>query len=305
MKPANNIAHSVFQRLLNLSKERREDFNLLLSRYGVERFLYRLGISSYADSFILKGASLFLVWTGQNYRVTRDLDLLGSGKSDEENLVKVFRSIVTLRPDKDDGIVFMADSLKIERIREEEVYEGARITLTGLLCRARIPVQIDIGFGDTITPGPEPVDYPTLLSGDVPKIRAYPRCTLVAEKLEAIVKLGFANSRMKDFYDIWLLARLYEFDGKILGQAIANTFARRETSVPAGIPVAFTPSFFADSQKMVQWNAFIRKSRPEPSPDDFASAVSGVADLLLPVLSAIIGKASFEKTWLPDKGWVP
>jgi len=110
---------------------------------------------------------------------------------------------------------------------------------------------------------------------------------------------------MKDFYDIWLLARLYEFDGKTLGQAIANTFGRRETSVSASIPVAFTPSFFADSQKVVQWNAFIRKSRPEPSPDDFASAVSGVADLLLPVLSAIVGKASFEKTWLPDKGWVP
>jgi len=207
-----NLAHSIFQRLLNRAKNNKEDFNLLLSRYGMERFLYRLSVSPHNDRFILKGASLFLVWKGQNYRVTRDADLLGFGNSDVEQLADLFRDICRVEF-QGDGMLYLPESLSAEEIREDQAYDGVRITLVGMLNQARIPLQVDIGFGDVITPAPEQVEYPALFDAPPPILNAYPRYTLVAEKLEAMVKLGLANSRMKDFYDIWLLSRLFSFEG--------------------------------------------------------------------------------------------
>ncbi len=297
-----NISHSIFQRLLNRAKSNKEDFNLLLSRYGMERFLYRLSISQYYDQFILKGASLFLVWREQNYRVTRDADFLAFGNPDMELLAKVFRVVCGIEC-QEDGMVYLPDSLKAVEIRKGQQYEGIRITLIGLLHQARIPLQIDIGFGDAITPAPEDIRYPTLFDGPTPKLKAYPRYTLVAEKLETMVKLGIANSRMKDFYDIWLLARIFSFQGDILQKAVKNTFNRRCTPLPSSTPYALTSAFYESLQKQWQWKAFIKKSRPEVRAGDLANVILDISGFLLPVLESLQLDIPFENMWLPYQGW--
>ena len=299
-----NVAHSIFQRLLNRAKASNEDFNLLLSRYGMERFLYRLSVSSHHDRFILKGASLFLVWKGQNYRVTRDADFLAFGHPDIGNLTGIFQNICGIDCEID-GMIYNTDSLKVAEIREGQEYDGIRITLAGLLYTARIPLQIDIGFGDVITPAPEDIEYPTLFDAPIPKLRAYPRYTLVAEKLEAVVKLGLANSRMKDFYDIWLLSTLSFFEGNVLRTAIINTFNRRKTSLPDGIPFAFTSNFYEDTQKQMQWNAFIRKAKPKVQVDNLSTVIEVISRFLLPVIDSLKSDSNFDSKWLPEQGWRP
>ncbi|PNU19341.1 hypothetical protein C2E25_13110 [Geothermobacter hydrogeniphilus] len=297
-----NISHSIFQRLLNRAKSNREDFNLLLSRYGMERFLYRLSISSHNDRFILKGASLFLVWKGQSYRITRDADLLGLGNSDLERLAEVFRGICSVEC-QNDGMIYLPDSLKAEEIREEQEYDGVRMTLIGLLNQARVPLQIDIGFGDAVTPDPEDVEYPTLFDGPPPLLKAYPRYTLVAEKLESMVKLGLANSRVKDFYDIWLLSKIFSFEGTVLQKAIGNTFNRRRTPLPVSVPLAFTPVFFEDPQKKVQWTAFIKRSKPDIQAANLAAVIMDISGFLSPVIESLRSDVPFETLWLPGQRW--
>lgn len=282
-----NAGHSIFQRLLNYAKEHREDFNLLLFRYGVERLLYRLSISPHADKFILKGASLFLVWLGQNYRVTKDADLLCSGPADAEHIAAVFKELCQVVSDDVDGIVFMADTVRAVPIREEQEYEGIRVALLGMLHQARIPLQIDIGFGDAITPAPEKITFPTLLNAPAPEILAYPRYTMVAEKLEAMVRLGIANSRMKDFYDVWFLSKLFAFDGRTLCEAVGNTFKRRSTPIPDGLPLAFTDDFRKDVQKQTQWRAFVRKAKPDTAADNLDVVIDDLAVFLMPVVEAV------------------
>lgn len=301
-KNKKNVAHSIFQRLLNRAKTNREDFNLLLCRYGMERFLYRLSVSPHNDRFILKGASLFLVWKGQNYRVTRDVDFLGLGNTDIEPLADVFHDICRVEFQKD-GMIYLPESLSVEEIREEQEYNGVRITLVGMLNQARIPLQIDIGFGDAITPAPEHIEYPTLFDAPPPLLKAYPRYTLVAEKVETMVKLGLANSRMKDFYDIWLVSRLFSFEGNVLRNALENSFDRRRTTFPASTPYAFTPAFYEDSQKTVQWIAFVKKSKPDIPVGDLSAVISDISVFLAPVIESLQSNTSFEKNWLPDLGW--
>jgi hypothetical protein len=297
-----NVSHSIFQRLLNRAKTNKEDFNLLLSRYGMERFLYRLSVSPHNDWFILKGASLFLVWKGQNYRVTRDADLLGFGNADIEQLAGVFRDICQIEL-QGDGMIYLPESLSAEEIREDQEYDGVRITLVGMLNQARIPLQIDIGFGDAITPAPEQIEYPTLFDAPPPLLKAYPRYTLVAEKVEAMVKLGLANSRMKDFYDLWLVSKLFLFEGSVLRNALENTFNRRHTIFPASTPFAFTPAFFADPQKTVQWTAFVKKSKPDIPVGDLSAVIADIAVFLVPVIESLQSKTSFDNEWVPDQGW--
>ncbi len=298
-----NLAHSIFQLLYNQAKAQNEDFNLLLSRYGMERFLYRLSISRYSDVFILKGASLFLAWRGQNYRVTRDIDLLGLETPDKQELIKAFHHICSIDC-KNDGISFDPDSLKVEEIREGQKYDGFRVTLTGFLQKAKIPLQVDIGFGDIITPDPEQIEYPTLLDGAKLILKAYPRYSMLAEKLEAIIALGLANSRMKDFYDICLLSTLFSYDGKILHKAVKNTMQRRGTFAPNFPPFAFTSAFYENVQKQLQWKAFTEKNNPEPKIADLASAVSIISRFLSPILTSLQTEVSFEQVWDPGKGWV-
>jgi len=297
-----NIAHSIFQRLLNRAKTNKEDFNLMLSRYGMERFLYRLSVSPYNDRFILKGASLFLVWKGQNYRVTRDADLLGFGNSDIEQLADLFRDICRIEFQRD-GMSYLPESLNAEDIREDQEYDGVRITLVGMLDKARIPLQVDIGFGDAITPAPEQIEYPTLFDVPPPLLKAYPRYTLMAEKVEAMVKLGLANSRMKDFYDIWLLSRFFSFNGNVLRKALENTFYRRRTTLPVATPFAFTPAFYEDPQKTVQWTAFVKKSKLDISVGDLSAVIADIAVFLVPVIESLQSNVPFDNAWAPDRGW--
>lgn len=299
-----NLAHSVFQKLLNKAKQSKEDFNLLLTRYGIERFLYRLSISDYRDSFILKGASLFLVWIGQNYRVTKDADLLGIEESNLSKISDMFRAICKIDLSNSDGVIYLPDSIKIQEIREDNVYGGVRITFLGTLYNARIPLQIDIGFGDSVIPRPEIVEYPTILDNPHPKMKAYTKYTLIAEKFETMVQLGIANSRMKDFYDIWVLSKMFDFDGKILSQAIQNTFKCRKTLFPKDIPFAFTPVFYNDMDKQKQWKAFIRKSKPKLSTDNIASVISHISKFLMPVLEGLKEDKVLENTWLSEQGWL-
>ncbi|MBS3907608.1 MAG: nucleotidyl transferase AbiEii/AbiGii toxin family protein [Syntrophaceae bacterium] len=298
-----NTSHSIFQRLLNHARAKGEDFNLLLFRYGVERLLYRLSISPYAEKFILKGASLFLVWKGQNYRVTKDADLLGLGPADADHLIGVFKELCRTASDDVDGIEFMPDTVRATPIREEQHYGGIRVTLEGLLYQARISLQIDIGYGDVVTPGPERIKFPTLLGASPPRLLAYSRYSMVAEKLEAMIRLGIANSRMKDFYDMWLLSRLFEFDGRTLCEAVRNTFNRRSTALPVGLPIAFTDEFRKSSQKLTQWRAFVRNSKPENIPKDFDTVIGEVAAFLMPVVGAARDDQIIESNWAQGGPW--
>jgi hypothetical protein len=186
-----NLPSSVKARLTNLAREQKEDFQELLSRYGRERLLYPLSVSEFQDRFVLKGALLFAYWTGAQHRPTRDLDLLGYGDA---------------RPD---GLVLQPDSVKGERIKDEEKYEGVRLHMIALLEKSRIPLQIDVGFGDRVVPAPEEIDFPTLLDFRAPHLKSYTRESMVAEKFEAMVKLGMLNTRMKDFFDVWTVVKIY------------------------------------------------------------------------------------------------
>lgn len=260
-----NIGASVRARLQNLAAQKGQLFDLLLTRYALERFLYRMSRSQFAGQFVLKGAMLMTTWFDEPHRPTRDLDLLGFGDSGADPMLAVFRSILAT-PVDDDGIVFDIAGLRVEQIREELAYGGLRLRTTATLAGARINVVIDIGFGDAVEPGLEEIDLPVLLDLPAPHLRAYPRETVIAEKFQAMVLLGRANSRMKDFYDIWVLAKSYSFEDDRLPRAIAATFARRKTAIPVEVPDALTAEFAADPIKQQQWNAFVRNLSGAPAP---------------------------------------
>ena len=251
-----NTAASVRARLLSRARETRQDFNLVLTRYALERLLYRLSVSPHADQFLLKGALLFDSWFDIPHRPTRDADFLGFGSAELPHLEVVFKDVCAM--ETDDGVTFRPDTVQAAEIRKEANYAGVRVTLLGLIDGARCPIQVDIGFGDAVTPGPEDVQYPVMLSEfAAPKLRVYPRYTVVAEKLEALASLGIANSRMKDYFDLWILSRYTEFDGDTLRRAIRATFDRRKTTLPPDVPFGLTDGFAQDAEKQTQWQAFL------------------------------------------------
>jgi predicted nucleotidyltransferase component of viral defense system len=297
-----NVTASVRQRLLNLSRKAGEDFQLLLTRYAVERLLYRLAESEYAPRFVLKGAMLFTLWTGEMHRPTRDLDLLGFGDSSEGELATVFRSLCSAAVAAD-GLTFLADTVNIEPIREDQEYGGQRVTMVVQLGSARMDLQVDVGFGDAITPQPESITYPVLLGMDPPRLRAYPRETVVAEKLEAMVKLGLTNSRMKDFYDLAILARTFPFTGPILRDAITATFTRRGTAMPTASPVALTEAFAKDDTKQKQWQAFRKRSGVGEKVGDLQEIVAEIAAFLGHPLAAAAERREFSLVWKPGGPW--
>jgi hypothetical protein len=259
MKTTNRAA-SVRARLLNRAKAERADFNLMLTRYSLERLLYRLSVSPWADQFLLKGALLFDLWFDQPHRPTRDIDLLGFGPSDLDHLIEVFQQVCT-QP-SDDGMIFDQGSVQAAPIRKEANYEGVRVTLNGTLDGARCSVQIDVGYGDAVTPAPELVQFPALLDDiEAPSLRAYPVYTVIAEKYEAVASLGMANTRMKDYFDLWFLATYADIDESILQRAIEATFARRRTEVPKNAPTGLSDAFAASPIKLQQWRAFLSKSK--------------------------------------------
>jgi hypothetical protein len=276
-----NVGASVRARLLNRAKAANTEFGLLLTRFALERLLYRLSISRYRDRFLLKGALLFDLWFDEPHRPTRDADFLGFGAADPAILAATFREICAIAVE--DGIVFDPTSVKAQAIRKDANYAGIRITLMGLLDGARCRVQADIGFGDVVTPAPEEIDYPVLLDDlPSPKLRAYPRYTVIAEKFEAIVSLGIANSRMKDFFDLWVLTRASDLDIAILRQAITATFGRRGTTLPTATPLGLSEEFAADNTKQTQWLAFT--ARNELTAPDLQTVVAHLRRFLASTL---------------------
>ncbi len=254
-EPVRNMAASVRGRLLNLSRERNQPFELLLTRYVLERLLHRLSITEYRDRFVLKGAMLMTTWFDVPFRPTRDLDLVGFGDDNPDAMLAAFREICSV--ELDDGVQFDGAGLTIDRIRDEAEYGGLRLKTYATIAEARVRVTVDIGFGDAVEPEIEELELPVLLDLPSPRIRAYPRETVIAEKFQAMVMLGRANSRMKDFYDVWLLSRAYEFEGDAQARAIAATFSRRKTAIPEKTPDALTPAFADDRAKQQQWTSFI------------------------------------------------
>jgi predicted nucleotidyltransferase component of viral defense system len=297
-----NVAASVRQRLLNLARDRGEDFGLVLTRYALERLMYRLSVSEHQEQFVLKGAMLFALWGGESHRPTRDLDLLGRGKVDTRRLEQVFRDVIGVKV-KDDGLMFLAEMVRGERIREEEEYEGVRVHLEARLSAARIKVQVDVGFGDVMTPAPREEEYPVLLDFPAPRLQVYPRETVVAEKFEAMVKLGIANTRMKDFYDLWVMARNFEFKGALLGRAIGATFERRGTALPSEVPLALSDEFSGDPGKKTQWAAFLRRLGHEAGGTPLAEVVEALNNFLVPLIIAAGSAEAFDRAWPPGGPW--
>lgn len=277
-KPIRNMGASVRTRLLNLAKQRNQQFQLLLTRYVLERLLYRLSLTKHRDHFVLKGAMLMTNWFADPYRQTRDVDFLGFGNSDPEMMLDVFREICAV--EADDGVDIDTAALRIDQIREGLEYGGLRIKTTAVVGGARVNVVIDIGFGDAIEPGLEEIELPVLLDLPTPRLRAYVRETVIAEKFQAMVMLGLANSRMKDIYDIWILSRTYEFTGDRLARAIAATFARRQTAIPVEPPDALTSAFAEDAVKRQQWAAFVNDAAAQPG--SLADVLDDLVAFLMP-----------------------
>ncbi|MDD4891921.1 MAG: nucleotidyl transferase AbiEii/AbiGii toxin family protein [Phycisphaerae bacterium] len=297
-----DMAASVRQRLLDIAHARNEDFQLVLIHYGIERLLYRLSRSAHRDAFVLKGAMLFELWTGHMHRSTLDVDLSGKGEESVARFVEIFKAICA-ESVEDDGLTFQTTSIRGEEIREDQQYAGVRITLSAKLGVARIPLQIDIGFGDVITPRASRVEFPAILPFPAATIRAYPKETVVAEKYQAMVALGIANSRMKDFFDIWVLSNDNEFDGAVLSQAIKATFRRRATPLPERPPLALTSEFATDALKQTQWRAFVRKGRLAVEPTSFDAVVKALVEFLWPPTEALVAGGEFVKTWVRGRPW--
>jgi predicted nucleotidyltransferase component of viral defense system len=297
-----NIAASVRQKLMNFANKTGDDPNVIWTRYAIERLIYRLSISEFSGEFVLKGAVLFMVWSNEPHRPTMDLDLLGYGEDSNERIAAVFRRICQM-DSENDGLMFDEKSIRVMPIREGMEYQGRRVNLVAYLGKARIAVQVDIGFGDAVTPKPEIIQYPTILDFPAPRIRAYSQSTVVAEKFHAMVILGITNSRMKDFYDLHALASQFVFDGSTLVKAVKATFRRRKTAVPAIVPMALTEEFGLDSAKCIQWNAFVRKSGVDKKAPELLKVLSLLQEFLLPVMEAASGKGSLLGHWNARGPW--
>jgi predicted nucleotidyltransferase component of viral defense system len=295
-----NLPASIRQRLLNLARERKEDFGFVLTLYGLERLLYRLSQSPHRADFVLKGAMLLRARSGEVHRPTRDLDLLGRGDRTIARLERVFTELWSLPIE--DGLELEADSIHGEHIREAQEYGGTRVTMAALLGNARIAIQVDIGFGDAVTPGVEEIAYPTLLDGPAPMLLAYPLETVIAEKLQAIVTLGMANTRMKDFYDQWVLSRRCEFEGETVARAIAATFRRRDTGLLTEIPPGLSDAA-TDAGMQQQWSAFLRRTGLDREAPALPEALAALRGFLLPPLQALGSDAPFAMRWRPAGPW--
>jgi nucleotidyltransferase AbiEii toxin of type IV toxin-antitoxin system len=284
-KPPTDLAASVRERLRQVAAKRRQEPQLVLTRYGVERLLYRLSRTPAGERFILKGAVLFYIWEGEIPRPTRDVDFLGYGEASPKAVAAVFREVcgATVEPD---GLSFMSSSVRAAQIRDRQEYGGVRVKLTAMLGRARVPLQIDVGFGDAVTPGAEVATFPALLDFPAPRVRAYPTASVVAEKFQAMVALGIANTRMKDFYDLYRLSENQDFDGETLAAAIRATFDRRGTVLPSDVPLAFAAAFATDAEKQAQWSAFLKRGHLDNAPETLATVTERLGTFLLPPAGA-------------------
>jgi hypothetical protein len=301
MKPVKNIPASVHQRLKNAAEISGRTFNDVAQYYALERWLYRLSQSKCAGDFILKGALLLVAWRAPVLRATRDIDLLAKTSNDLNFIKEVVSEICTTEV-PEDGLIFDVGSVSTERIAEDADYEGVRAKFQARLATTRLAMQIDMGFSDVVTPAPVTIHYPTLLDDPEPVLRAYNRETAIAEKFEAMVSMGRLNSRMKDFFDIWLLATTSEFRGSELQAAITATFERRGTVVSLD-PVALSDEFALDPEKQLQWRAFARRIRPGPAPENFSEIITLLRGFLKPICEAAQSRESFHLEWHFPMGW--
>ncbi len=297
-KNKRNIAASIRQKLKNQAMQGKRPFAELLQYYAMERFLYRLTQSSHADRFILKGALMLRVWQSPQFRPTMDIDMLGKTSNEIGSICTQVADIISV--ETDDGLAFDLGTVRGERMKEGADYEGVRVRFIGTLNNARVNMQIDIGFGDIIHPGPIKADLPTLLDSPPPRLLCYSRESAIAEKFEAMIKLGALNSRMKDFYDIWLLSRQFEFDGHELAEAIRLTLENRGTEIPDAI-TAFTDEFVMAKDK--QWAAFRKRLKLEHVPASFVEVMAGVEGFLQPIASALSVGRQFSQKWSISDYW--
>ena len=299
---ASGLAHSILTRLICHAKSLGADPNFVLTRFATERFLYRLSCSRHAERFVLKGALLLLVRLGETFRPTRDVDLLGFGDLSNDALAAIISEICVIEVDPD-GVIFEVPSIRLSNIRSEDIYGGRRINLLARLGSARIHLQVDIGIGDAVVPEPEWIEYPSLLNLSHPRLLAYRLETVIAEKSHAMVQLGTINSRMRDFFDLYQIAKRESFDGKILMASLRATFDRRGTAIPNGLPIALTPAFAQLPDKLAQWNGFLRKIRTSEVPKDMTIVLNALADFLGPVFEAASRKTELSFYWPPGGPW--
>ncbi|MDE0711067.1 MAG: nucleotidyl transferase AbiEii/AbiGii toxin family protein [Rhodospirillales bacterium] len=290
-----NVGASVRARLLARARVEQTDFQILLTRYALERLLYRLSVSDQRERFVLKGAMLFAIWQDDPFRPTRDLDLLGHGDPDPSTVAATIRSICSVEV-PDDGVVFDVAGVEAAPIRSEGEYPGVRVRTDATIAGAQLPIQIDVGFGDVITPAAIEIEYPALLDAPAPILHTYPPETVVAEKTQAIVWLGIGNSRMKDFYDLWTIAQKFAFEGDGLSEAIRRTFERRQTPLPGQVPVGLSDGFALEREP--QWRAFLARDRFEVAPAPFAEVINDLRAFLQPVLAR-----TAVASWPPGGPW--
>lgn len=297
-----NLTASVHQRLLNLSQHGEGDFQTLLIRYGLERLLYRVSRTEQSNHFILKGALAFCLWGERLHRATRDLDFLGSGENSVAYFSEFFHHLCHVEVEED-GILLLEESIRVRQMREDEEYAGIRVELMAKLGNARIPIQIDIGFGDVVTPEPAEVEFPALLNFPRPRVRAYPRETVIAEKFFIMTQLAMGNTRLKDYYDLWVLSQNFAFEGQLLCQAMQATFARRKARLPSETPIALTPAFSENPLKQSQWTSFLKKGRLVKESLSLADVVPVLRAFLMPPALALVAGQPFAQVWPAGGPW--
>jgi len=296
-----NVSASVKDRLMNLAKGLGRPFQELLQHYALERFLYRFANTPHREDFILKGALMLRVWGTPQSRPTRDIDFLAYGDNSVEALERTIRRACETKVEAD-GMLFDVDSIQGSRIKEDAEYEGVRVKFYGYLDRAKIPMQIDVGFGDVVYPEATEAAFPALLDFPSANLRLYPRETVVAEKFQAMVLLGTLNSRMKDFFDLWMLSRQFDFRGDYLATAIQKTFENRNTDIDPD-PVALTPAFTAEDKTARQWKAFVKRMRVKEMPPSLDELREPLRQFLIPVAEALSKGDAFESYWVAPGGW--
>lgn len=299
-----NIEASVRERLQNKAKETNRPFAELLQYYGMERFLYRFSQSKYAEKSILKGALMFTVWQVPERRITMDIDFLAQYDNQVAKIEEVIKEVCQAKV-VPDGLVFDPMTVAGQKIKEDADYEGVRVRFRGFLERARIPMQIDVGFGDAIYPKPKAIDYPTILDFPKPLLKGYPAESVVSEKFEAMVKLGLLNSRMKDFYDLWLMTGRFDFDGPKLTEALQRTFSHRKTELPEKPPVFAEEIYDETSDRQTLWKAFLGKNQIVHAPEKLKDTAMVIEKFVAGPIKAIHVKSEFDSKWKAPGPWKP
>jgi len=302
-KEVKNIEASIKARLKNKAKETNRPFAEILQYYGMERFLYRFSKSKYADKFVLKGALLFAVWQIPDRRTTLDIDFLARFDNEVATIEKVMKDVCDTSVDLD-GLNFDPQTVIGMKIKEDADYEGVRVKFTGFLDRAEIPMQIDVGFGDIVYPKTRVIDYPAILDFPKPRLNGYPQESVISEKFEAMIKLGLLNSRMKDFYDIWLMTRQFEFKGANIASAIKKTFNNRKTEIPNKKPLFADEIYDEKSDRQTLWSAFLKKGDIQNAPETLSTTAKEIERFLIEPIMALNDNVTFDKTWKQPKGWV-